>query len=190
MDIFRETIEQADLEDVSLQILDTSASDVFHTSNVESVYAADHQHLTPEYLQSSSTVSANLTDISRSFEGAIDLEPLPLTNTSQWMSDGFKWSVELARTNRIVFGNRAFRHNQKEAINAHLSGKDVLVLMPTGVLERECGKKREKRREKKTERRRTDHLLIVHFDFQEEARVSAINSLRLSQMESPSSFPR
>lgn len=44
----------------------------------------------------------------------------------------FPWSVRLALNNRKVFGNPTFRHNQREAMNAALSGKDVFVLMPTG----------------------------------------------------------
>lgn len=44
----------------------------------------------------------------------------------------FPWSFKLAMENRNVFGNTGFRHNQREAMNAALSGKDVFVLMPTG----------------------------------------------------------
>lgn len=44
----------------------------------------------------------------------------------------FSWSVRLAMNNRKVFGNPSFRHNQREAMNAALSGRDVFVLMPTG----------------------------------------------------------
>lgn len=44
----------------------------------------------------------------------------------------FPWSMNLAMENRNVFGNPGFRHNQREAMNAALSGKDVFILMPTG----------------------------------------------------------
>lgn len=44
----------------------------------------------------------------------------------------FPWSLRIALDNRNVFGNSGFRPNQREAMNAALSGKDVFVLMPTG----------------------------------------------------------
>eukprot|EP00178_Gracilaria_changii_P023223 TRINITY_DN703_c0_g1_i1.p1 TRINITY_DN703_c0_g1~~TRINITY_DN703_c0_g1_i1.p1 ORF type:complete len:1340 (-),score=170.78 TRINITY_DN703_c0_g1_i1:1572-5591(-) len=53
----------------------------------------------------------------------------------EWRDDGgrkFPWSLQLAMENRSVFGNPGFRPNQREAMNAALSGKDVFVLMPTG----------------------------------------------------------
>lgn len=57
------------------------------------------------------------------------------TSSSQW-KDGegrhFPWSMQLAMENRTVFGNVGFRSNQREAMNAALSGKDVFILMPTG----------------------------------------------------------
>ncbi|KAI0564851.1 DNA helicase [Gracilaria domingensis] len=53
----------------------------------------------------------------------------------EWRDEGgrkFPWSLQLAMENRSVFGNPGFRPNQREAMNAALSGKDVFVLMPTG----------------------------------------------------------
>ena len=54
----------------------------------------------------------------------------------QWKEDStgkkFKWSYNLAFTNRSIFKNSGFRQNQREAMNAALSGRNVFVLMPTG----------------------------------------------------------
>jgi hypothetical protein len=65
-----------------------------------------------------------------------DLPKLPVVQPSRWAGDNFQWSTNLAKLNREVFGNISFRMNQKEVINAHLTGKDVLVLMPTGKFEK------------------------------------------------------
>lgn len=58
------------------------------------------------------------------------------TNVVQWQEKPgcrkFPWSLRLATENRLSFGNKSFRANQREAMNATLSGKDVFVLMPTG----------------------------------------------------------
>lgn len=54
---------------------------------------------------------------------------------AQWRetdSRTFPWSLQLAMENRNIFGNPGFRQNQREAMNAALSGKDVFILMPTG----------------------------------------------------------
>ena len=44
----------------------------------------------------------------------------------------FPWSKDVASTLKRRFHLRGFRHNQLEAINATLGGKDAFVLMPTG----------------------------------------------------------
>jgi RecQ family ATP-dependent DNA helicase len=52
--------------------------------------------------------------------------------SAEFSGDGYPWSEQLHRNNRVQFGNEGFRTNQKEAINAAMSGRDVFVLMPTG----------------------------------------------------------
>jgi bloom syndrome protein len=42
------------------------------------------------------------------------------------------WSKEVHQKLEHVFGLPGFRHNQREAIDATMSGQDVFVLMPTG----------------------------------------------------------
>ena len=45
----------------------------------------------------------------------------------------FEWSEALDDANRCVFGASELRPLQRRAINAALSGRDVLVVMPTGA---------------------------------------------------------
>ncbi|XP_026388401.1 ATP-dependent DNA helicase Q-like 4A isoform X1 [Papaver somniferum] len=61
-----------------------------------------------------------------------DVKYIDGSNDKRWSSSNFPWSKELEADNRRVFGNRSFRPNQREVINATMSGCDVFVLMPTG----------------------------------------------------------
>ncbi|KAI3994695.1 hypothetical protein MKX01_002311 [Papaver californicum] len=54
------------------------------------------------------------------------------SNDTRCWSSNFPWTEELEANNWKVFGNRSFRLNQREVINATMSGCDVFVLMPTG----------------------------------------------------------
>jgi superfamily II DNA helicase RecQ len=50
---------------------------------------------------------------------------------NEWQGK-FPWDNEVDIANKEIFGNEAFRENQREIINATKSGKDVLALIPTG----------------------------------------------------------
>ncbi|KAK4438311.1 ATP-dependent DNA helicase Q-like 4A [Sesamum alatum] len=50
----------------------------------------------------------------------------------KWSSREYAWTKKLETNNKKVFGNHSFRPNQREVINATMSGCDVFVLMPTG----------------------------------------------------------
>ncbi|KAL6629187.1 hypothetical protein ACP70R_028952 [Stipagrostis hirtigluma subsp. patula] len=62
----------------------------------------------------------------------IDINYTEGSNDKKWSGTNFPWTKELEATNKKVFGNRSFRPNQREIINATMSGNDVFVLMPTG----------------------------------------------------------
>ena len=55
----------------------------------------------------------------------------------RWRQESFAWSAKLREMNRDMFGNRDFRLNQLQIMNATLSGRDIFVLMPTGAVR--CG---------------------------------------------------
>ncbi|KAK1309981.1 ATP-dependent DNA helicase Q-like 4A [Acorus calamus] len=54
------------------------------------------------------------------------------SNDRRWSNRDFPWTRDLEANNKRVFGNHSFRPNQREVINATMSGYDVFVLMPTG----------------------------------------------------------
>eukprot|EP01119_Soliformovum_irregulare_P015351 TRINITY_DN4311_c0_g1_i2.p1 TRINITY_DN4311_c0_g1~~TRINITY_DN4311_c0_g1_i2.p1 ORF type:complete len:1067 (-),score=371.11 TRINITY_DN4311_c0_g1_i2:259-3459(-) len=54
------------------------------------------------------------------------------SDISKWAGTNFPWSKEVVTVNRSSFGNRLFRKNQLEIINATMAKRDVFVLMPTG----------------------------------------------------------
>ncbi|OMP01612.1 hypothetical protein COLO4_11772 [Corchorus olitorius] len=54
------------------------------------------------------------------------------SHDQKWSSRDFPWTKKLEANNKKVFGNHSFRPNQREIINATMSGCDVFVLMPTG----------------------------------------------------------
>ncbi|KAL2342236.1 hypothetical protein Fmac_010176 [Flemingia macrophylla] len=62
----------------------------------------------------------------------IDVNYIEGSGDKRWSSHDFPWTKELEVNNKRVFGNHSFRPNQREVINATMSGCDVFVLMPTG----------------------------------------------------------
>lgn len=62
----------------------------------------------------------------------IEINYIEGSNDKKWSSVNFPWTKKLEANNRKVFGNHSFRPNQREVINATMSGCDVFVLMPTG----------------------------------------------------------
>ncbi|TXG53728.1 hypothetical protein EZV62_018984 [Acer yangbiense] len=62
----------------------------------------------------------------------IEVNYIEGSNDPKWSSGDFPWTKKLEANNKKVFGNHSFRPNQREVINASMSGHDVFVLMPTG----------------------------------------------------------
>ncbi|KAJ7946603.1 DNA helicase, ATP-dependent [Quillaja saponaria] len=62
----------------------------------------------------------------------IEVNYIEGSSDKQWSSKNFPWTKKLEANNKKVFGNHSFRPNQREVINATMSGCDVFVLMPTG----------------------------------------------------------
>jgi RecQ family ATP-dependent DNA helicase len=49
-----------------------------------------------------------------------------------WSKTDFPWTSAIRVANESIFGNHEFRANQRECINAVMSGRDVFMMMPTG----------------------------------------------------------
>ncbi|XP_038989126.1 ATP-dependent DNA helicase Q-like 4A [Phoenix dactylifera] len=62
----------------------------------------------------------------------VDVNYMEGSSDKRWKSEDFPWTKKLEANNRKVFGNHSFRPNQREVINATMSGHNVFVLMPTG----------------------------------------------------------
>ncbi|XP_057978261.1 ATP-dependent DNA helicase Q-like 4A isoform X2 [Malania oleifera] len=90
----------------------------------------------------SSSVSFSSVDTSSFSHGPVEREPyipkyvgvnyIEGSSEKKWSSGNFPWTKKLEANNKKVFGNHSFRPNQREVINATMSGYDVFVLMPTG----------------------------------------------------------
>uniref|UniRef100_A0A5B7ATW1 DNA 3'-5' helicase n=1 Tax=Davidia involucrata TaxID=16924 RepID=A0A5B7ATW1_DAVIN len=90
----------------------------------------------------SSTYSFSSVDRFSVMSGPVEREPyvpkyvevnyIEGSNDKKWSSRDFPWTKKLEANNKKVFGNHSFRPNQREVINATMSGYDVFVLMPTG----------------------------------------------------------
>lgn len=55
-----------------------------------------------------------------------------LADLKEWICPFQEWDEFVENVNQKVFGNKCFRPNQREIINASLSGRDIFVCMPTG----------------------------------------------------------
>lgn len=61
--------------------------------------------------------------------GSVDLGQVA---EPDWSSREFRWTTTLEYCALHFFGIREFRNNQREVMNAVLSGQDAILIMPTG----------------------------------------------------------
>eukprot|EP00965_Chrysotila_dentata_P180592 5961817-Pleurochrysis_carterae.AAC.1 len=59
-------------------------------------------------------------------------------SSSDMLQAGFPWAKALRNANGYVFGGACLRMLQLRAINATMSGNDVLVVLPTGAGKSRC----------------------------------------------------
>ncbi len=60
----------------------------------------------------------------------VNLESKDIFN--EWRDKEYDWDVIVNEYNRKIFGNQTFLQTQREIINAVLTGRDVMALIPTG----------------------------------------------------------
>ncbi|RID44756.1 hypothetical protein BRARA_I01528 [Brassica rapa] len=97
-------------------------------------YVSDNWNMPRDYLCSEdrSGLSSGPIERERCVPEIIDVTYTDGSNDKKWSSRAFPWTKNLEVNNKRVFGNHSFRPNQREIINATMSGCDVFVLMPTG----------------------------------------------------------
>ncbi|KAL1226152.1 ATP-dependent DNA helicase Q-like 4B [Cardamine amara subsp. amara] len=97
-------------------------------------YVTDNWNTPREYLISEDRYdfSSGLVEREQYVPKIIDITYNDGSNDKKWSSRDFPWTKNLELNNKRVFGNHSFRPNQREIINATMSGCDVFVLMPTG----------------------------------------------------------
>lgn len=59
-------------------------------------------------------------------------DQIGLNGYNEYRDGEFSWDVLVKELNFKIFGNQSFLEGQKEVINACLSGRDVMALIPTG----------------------------------------------------------
>ncbi|KAJ0265835.1 ATP-dependent DNA helicase Q-like 4A [Hirschfeldia incana] len=97
-------------------------------------YVSDNWDMPRDYLCSEdrSGLSSGPIEREQCVPEIIDITNTDGSNDKKWSSRDFPWTKNLEVNNKRVFGNHSFRPNQREIINATMSGCDVFVLMPTG----------------------------------------------------------
>ena len=63
---------------------------------------------------------------------------VPTPEVHPFDANHYEWSGALNDANRVVFDGEPLRSLQRRAINASMSGKDVLLIMPTGGGKSRC----------------------------------------------------
>lgn len=115
----------------------TNLDALLQPHNLNNVEPAEEIDPTSMPLVFSPRALATQGDLAAGHTGITDHNHEEDSITRQWAENKegpprFPWSSSLRHDNFAVFGNKDFRKNQREAMNAALSGRDVFILMPTG----------------------------------------------------------
>ncbi|XP_022673087.1 Bloom syndrome protein homolog isoform X1 [Varroa destructor] len=78
------------------------------------------------------TVSSSLQQDEMQLRGKFSGDSKDDGATGEFDGDTYHFSNDMREKFENIFGLKAFRHNQKQAINATLLGHDCFILMPTG----------------------------------------------------------